>query len=463
MSEDVVTNQGTAGSAAAPLHDKDVAARFLATLDPAAREFTFQFFHDGPTQGRAEVFHGSLDDVWPKVLALNTPARGVGVFVTISETDGRGRRRENIVRARALFIDADNAEQVTRCSEIVLKCRATPTMMVQTSAEHWHLYYCTEDIPRDEFSAYQTAMIEKFGTDPAVKDLSRVMRLPGTLHLKDPSAPRNVTLKIPSCPPTRWNVGALVSTLGLPVGAARNRAVTAQVTRSAPTAATLPAAFTRDEAERVKRKFGHLPADDSASAGILTNVEEIRSAVSAIPPASIAAESDWMKLARGLAHEARIHKDQAEDLWHILDGASRAAPNYDQDDNHERWLRYIEEALNRDTPITIASVFALAKDHGWAGWSPPSAPNASSGIGPAASPTATLKVSFSNIPHRRWLYGVELLRGEITLLAAPGGVGKSSLAIGMSVSLATGSALLKEKIWEDELGALYLNGEDSRT
>ena len=35
-------------------------------------------------------------------------------------------------------------------------------------------------------------MINKVGTDPAVKDLSRVMRLPGTLRLKDPTKPQAV-------------------------------------------------------------------------------------------------------------------------------------------------------------------------------------------------------------------------------------------------------------------------------
>jgi RecA-family ATPase len=41
-----------------------------------------------------------------------------------------------------------------------------------------------------------------------------------------------------------------------------------------------------------------------------------------------------------------------------------------------------------------------------------------------------------------------LARGEITVLAAPGGVGKSSLAIGMSASLAVGQETLEEKIWD---------------
>ena len=89
MSEAPVTAPGTARTVAGPLQDKDMAARFLATVDPAAREFTFQFFNDGPNR-YAEVVHGTLDDVWPKVLTLNTSARGVGVFVTVNETDGQG-------------------------------------------------------------------------------------------------------------------------------------------------------------------------------------------------------------------------------------------------------------------------------------------------------------------------------------------------------------------------------------
>jgi hypothetical protein len=84
-----------------PAHDKEMARRFLAGLDPNATKFTFQFFSDSAA-GHAQIFHGTLDEVWPKVLALNTPQQGVGVFVTINETDFKGRKVENIVRPRAL-------------------------------------------------------------------------------------------------------------------------------------------------------------------------------------------------------------------------------------------------------------------------------------------------------------------------------------------------------------------------
>ena len=75
-----------------------------------------------------------------------------------------------------------------------------------------------------------------------------------------------------------------------------------------------------------------------------------------------------------------------------------------------------------------------------------------------------LRVSFSNIPHRKWLYGTYLIRGEITVLAAPGGAGKTALANGIAIEVAAGREKLGEKIWKSKnQKVLYFNGEDSRT
>ena len=77
---------------------------------------------------------------------------------------------------------------------------------------------------------------------------------------------------------------------------------------------------------------------------------------------------------------------------------------------------------------------------------------------------ADLQVSFANIPHRRWLYGTYLIRGEITVLAAPGGAGKTALATGIAVEIAAGISKLGETLWRsNDQKVLYINGEDSRT
>jgi hypothetical protein len=151
--------------------------------------------------------------------------------------------------------------------------------------------------------------------------------------------------------------------------------------------------FTAADRERLQKLFGQLPVESLAD-GLETNIEKIRSAVSAIPPATISTEPEWVRLARGLAHEAAVYKHQAEPLWEILDTASRSAPGYNEEENRSRWLRHISEAFKCENPITIATVFDLAKKHGWQGWSPPMMATASV---PIVWSAAELKVSFSNI------------------------------------------------------------------
>jgi len=83
-------------------------------------------------------------------------------------------------------------------------------------------------------------------------------------------------------------------------------------------------------------------------------------------------------------------------------------------------------------------------------------------FGPSRAYAQNRSISFSNIPHRQWLIAPDLLRGEITLAASPGGVGKSSYAAAQSVSAATGKPFLQKKIYSGPLKVLYINGEDSR-
>jgi hypothetical protein len=440
-------NTGAQAPSVTPAYDKDMAKDFLASLDPNATRFTFQFFGDGADKF-ARIFHGTLDEVWPMVQAHNTPQRRSGVFVTINETDLAGRRAKNIVRARALFVDADSDEQARHCLDTFAACGAKPSMIVK-SGRGMHFYLLCSDIPRDQFPALQKCLIEKLGTDAAVHDLPRVMRLPGTLHLKDPANPRLVKLYPASGPVRRWQLTELVAKMGLlPGEQAQDRSQNEAFSIS----------LTAAQREHIQKLFGPL---QSLAEGLETNIDEICSAASAIPPSAISTEGDWMKFARAFAHEARVFPHQKELLWEVLDTASRRAPGYDEADNRRRFERYISEALEHDNPITIATVFHMAEAHGWQGWSPPMTATASPSVVWTA---ADLKVSFVNIPHRQWLYGTYLVRGELTVVAAPGGAGKTALATGLAVELATGTELLGERIWgRNDLKVLFINAEDGGT
>ena len=242
--------------------------------------------------------------------------------------------------------------------------------------------------------------------------------------------------------------------------------------------------------------FAALDPADSLAAGLEPDIEELRSAVDAIPPHAIANEEDWMKFARGFAYEAAIFKKLEEPLWEILDAASRRAPGYDREDNRRRYERYISEALNRKNPITIASIYHLASRHGWQGTPlkasnnacapcsatdptgcPPgptgataSASGAAAGsttrTGPNGATFASRAVPVSSLPlippKRQWLHGTDLIRGAVTVLYAPGGRAKSTWLLICALACASGRECLGSHVFGGPLRVLCLSTEDGR-
>lgn len=55
--------------------------------------------------------------------------------------------------------------------------------------------------------------------------------------------------------------------------------------------------------------------------------------------------------------------------------------------------------------------------------------------------TALSALGLDAIPPRRWIYGRELVRGFVSALGAPGGVGKTAFAMAVSLSIVTGRSL----------------------
>src|SRR5262245_58627453 len=100
---------------AKPAIDLAQARAFLYLLDPTASLFTFQTFddvedadgHKRNDKRLAKIFHGTLDQVAPKLADLQ--CRGAGVFVCVNATDGRGRKTANITRIRAVWRELDEA------------------------------------------------------------------------------------------------------------------------------------------------------------------------------------------------------------------------------------------------------------------------------------------------------------------------------------------------------------------
>jgi hypothetical protein len=161
-----------------PRADKVATLAFLSDLDPDATTWCFQTFDDNANRKAghlANTLTGTLDERWESLCSLSQA--GAGVFVTVNETDGKGRKAENITRVRALFVDTDGADM-----EPILKHE--PDILVASSPGNFHAYWLTSGILPDDFRGKQKRLIEAFGTDKSVHDLPRVLRLPGFPHQK---------------------------------------------------------------------------------------------------------------------------------------------------------------------------------------------------------------------------------------------------------------------------------------
>ena len=161
------------------------AERFLTALDDEAESWCFQTFDDsGQRAELARTLHGELGELFDTLDELNR--RGAGVFVTINEVrHGAPRTAANVARVRAVFADHDPPK--TKAAPGVYPL--APVLEVESSAGRTHCYWTVDGLALEDFEPQQRGIAARLGSDPAVIDLPRVMRLPGFRHTKDPSRP----------------------------------------------------------------------------------------------------------------------------------------------------------------------------------------------------------------------------------------------------------------------------------
>lgn len=158
--------------------DALVETRRFLTLFREGEPCTFQTFDErGEARDLARILHGDVEQHGAELSALN--ARGAGIFFMANFGDGKGRAAANVTGICALFADLDGAPL-----EPVLSAGLEPHAVIESSPGRYHVYWLVANCRLDEFTPMQAAIAARFQGDPTVKDLPRVMRLPGFLHQK---------------------------------------------------------------------------------------------------------------------------------------------------------------------------------------------------------------------------------------------------------------------------------------
>lgn len=177
------------------MFNPEEARRFIAALtgsDETSVHFQCYFDPDkklgltpGP-DGYAEEWFSTFDESL-EFLQFKQE-NDCGAYVCINETDGLGRKEENITSLRCFLVDFDGQDE----PEWVLP----PHIINKRDETHGHAFWLIDagDCTLDEWSVIQYQLAMFYDTDPQVVDPCRVIRLPGSKHLKDPWNPQEYVI-----------------------------------------------------------------------------------------------------------------------------------------------------------------------------------------------------------------------------------------------------------------------------
>ncbi len=296
-----------------------VALSFLKRLaiNQKSTKFTFQTFDDDKTRktkrktlnriinAKGAEVKQALDEL----RKLNE--RGAGIFVCVNETNLKGRKKADIKRIRTIFQEDDHGHGLVNCP-------LDPHIVVETSPKKFHRYWLTNSIDLDEFNSIQQTMVDHYGSDPQAKDISRVLRVPGFLHQKDPGHPFEVRIiSMSDSPRYKW--------------------------------------------DEIKEHFTSFNIDDHLIFGrggqMLCEIATIQAAVERIDP-----DEDydtWLKVGMALHHESA----GGQDGLNVFNDWSQKGGKYQQGDCETKWDSFSANPRN----VTVNTLYKLARERGWDG------------------------------------------------------------------------------------------------
>lgn len=306
--------------------DLEAARNFLAQLDPAADRFFFQVIDNRPTDPchvDTRTFYGDLASVAGQLADWNR--KGFGVYVTVNETVGDRRRKQDIKRVRAVFRELDQEDEWGWSFNI------EPSLVVETSPGKRHEWFFVDGLSLLDFEGVQRFLVHAADSDPNARDLSRVLRVPGFYHMK--SEPCMVRV----------------------IKGAGVRYTAEQITAAFP-----PIRFAQDK--------NQIDGDMEFSPAAYALVE---SWIAAIPGDVVKDRDSWLKYGVALARLGdewfnNDFKDLRLDLWQRL---SVKAQGYENGDTGcaEKWDDRLRAAADdRGRKATYKTLLWAASQNGWA-------------------------------------------------------------------------------------------------
>jgi predicted P-loop ATPase len=137
-----------------------------------------------------------LTDLLIESKVSNLPNDYRAVFLTLFTTDETGGRKgENTIDPLAIMADYDGGVEPPTDDRLTELGLPLPTVLAKSGGGYHLWWFLKEDsCTKQQRHDVVVAIAAVTGADPAMKDAARVLRLPGSIHLKNPADPKIVTI-----------------------------------------------------------------------------------------------------------------------------------------------------------------------------------------------------------------------------------------------------------------------------
>lgn len=173
--------------------EKKVLEKFLNGLLSPKDTVNITVLNDKKGEGVVKNLNAKgTKEILSKVLEFDKKKLG-GICITPNPIqEGKKRGNENVKQLNAIFVDIDS-------NKLELDGLPTPHYVFKRTDKNFHLYWFIERLENNEknrktYSAIANALISRLGGDKAVKDVSRILRLPYTFYGKGGKEGKGYTL-----------------------------------------------------------------------------------------------------------------------------------------------------------------------------------------------------------------------------------------------------------------------------
>ena len=384
---------------------------------------------------------------------------------------------------RAVDVDVDEPEKAAACERVVkAKLGSTITRFRSNSSRVLLLYRAAEGEPKKTVVSGSAGKVEVLGAGQhfVAHGIHTSEAGNAVIFWRDDRGPHNTAradLRAVSETQITEALAELAVVLGTPAGDER----ASKPSPSKPPAFTLgpmPEAAQRlfysrqllDMNAAAKANLPRPPSFEDLETDRQNDMLEALVASGKLDPLADASRDVWLPVQFGFADAGHKGATRARDI--ALAWAQRSARFVSDADFERDW-----RSLNPDRGITVGTLIKAGRDAGfdfgpWFGTDD----SATTVVAPAPSTLARTIVApfFKPIPtHSRDLYAVPwlilgfLLRGDITLIVAPGGGAKTALAVSLAVALAAqqptwGSFDIKPQPGSRRVAYISMEEDDNR-